>query len=862
MTRQPRQIRSQEAPTVRFDQTQHQVRRKPVGSGSFEEKKKSISMDPYRSPITTPGVDDTPYIRFAIDQLTRDEEIRGTRQYAPPTSGLPTGGRGHVRQSTTASSRYSRPTEPPTPQQPREASPEDYQVQTGVYDSGLGYMDKQKAASAGRDHPAKPAAVPARHPNHTARRSTVSAADVADAVDAPPPGSPDVFVPFRAPYDSPASPPLRFLPGILRPVLLGIYMFLVTLMLAGLLFCAIYSLTNNGIWPYTNFGNGRYFVFEYLPTMFGMVLLAWLFEIESAITRIAPFIALSSASTKARSSASFLNLHPTQFLLPRIEYFRSGQPILGACFFAFWLFLFTIPLLASSFNAEFFGTSATGQWRWVAVQGVIWTCIALYIFLLVALIILSVYLWRATTGLKWDPRSLADIIALLERSNIVSDYAGTETFLKTLEFRQRLWNRTDRLGYWHTTRRPQDVFYGIGEEGGATRVYSIEAGKIKEKAPPPSRGGQPPASGDIDLETGAERIHPDAGNGNGGVYSIRADIRSLATRRRYLPWFLKDGPLIAWTLIVVILYIAFLVVSFVNDAVDNGFSPSLHAESNSAGFSAANFLYSFIPGLIAILLYLFWLPIDLAYRRLEPFANLSDANGAIAEQSLLLDYTATLPVMCTLKALLHRHWIVAYVSFISLANIALPILAGGMFWTQFYTSNSTVRVAASLPALYALCFFLALYAVSFFALYPGRRRRSLSHGCVNLAQVISWLYMSRLIGDRAFARCSTKTELVTRLLGAQAPMRQNGFMTSVTSLLGTRNASRTRLEEKPRDGGLAPPAATQGGVKHVSMPGEVRYGFGVYVGRDGREHLGIDRVRREGIADMVLFDDSKRRRNT
>lgn len=28
----------------------------------------------------TPGVDDTPYIRFAIDQLTRDEELTGTRR--------------------------------------------------------------------------------------------------------------------------------------------------------------------------------------------------------------------------------------------------------------------------------------------------------------------------------------------------------------------------------------------------------------------------------------------------------------------------------------------------------------------------------------------------------------------------------------------------------------------------------------------------------------------------------------------------------------------------------------------------------------------------------------------------------------
>ena len=41
---------------------------------------KAQNMEGERSP-PTPGVDDTPYIRFAIEQLTRDEEVRGSRQY-------------------------------------------------------------------------------------------------------------------------------------------------------------------------------------------------------------------------------------------------------------------------------------------------------------------------------------------------------------------------------------------------------------------------------------------------------------------------------------------------------------------------------------------------------------------------------------------------------------------------------------------------------------------------------------------------------------------------------------------------------------------------------------------------------------
>lgn len=860
--KQPRHSRTQESltipPGVRFDQTPRELKRKPVPSTEFDEKKQSLAMDPSRSPVTTPGVDDTPYIRFAIDQLTRDEEIRGTRQYAPPTSGLPTTGRGHIRQPTGTSSRYSRPTEPPTPQQARQESPEDYQVQTGIYDDGLGYMEQQKAASAGRGYPAAPAAVPARHPDHTAaRRSTPS---VGDGVPPPAPGSPDLFIPYRPPHNSPAFPPLRFIPGILRPVSLSIYIFLVLLMLVGLLFCAIYPLTHDGIWTYRAFGDGRYFVFQYLPIIFGMILLLWLFEIQTALTRIAPFVALASASTRSRSNAVFLTLSPKEFLLPRIEYFRAGQPLLGGCFVIFWLFLFTIPLLASAFNTQFYGSAASGDYYWVAVQGVIWTIVVLYILLLAALIIILVTLRRAITGLKWDPRSLADYIALLERSNIMADYSGTETFTDLREFRQRLWNRTDRLGYWNTTRRPQDVFYGIGEEGGATRVYSIEAGRIKEKVSPPSRGGQAPASGDIDLETGDERHNS---NGDHGAFSIRADIRSSRTRRRYLPWLLKDGPLIAWTLTIAVLYIAFLVVSFVNDALHNGFSPSLGAGSNTAGFSAANFLYSFIPTLIALLLFLLWQPFDLAFRRLEPFANLSKPDGAVAEHSLLLDYTSSLPIVVTLKALFNRHWQVAYLSAVTLLNTTIPILASGMFWAQYYPSTSSVRVAASPPALYALCFFLAVYVVSTAALFAGRRRRALPHAADNLAQVISWLYMSRLVGDAAFARCRSKIELVTRLVvsahnpaspgESRLPMREAGFMASAASLLGARKPpSPTRAEEKTGASG------EKDGMRRVAVPGEVRYGFGVYVGRDGREHLGVDRVRREGVPEMVLFGKGRR----
>lgn len=56
----------------------HNFKGKPVSSSSSSEgtivRRTTTELSP-----PTPGVDDTPYIQFAIDQLTRDEEVAGTR---------------------------------------------------------------------------------------------------------------------------------------------------------------------------------------------------------------------------------------------------------------------------------------------------------------------------------------------------------------------------------------------------------------------------------------------------------------------------------------------------------------------------------------------------------------------------------------------------------------------------------------------------------------------------------------------------------------------------------------------------------------------------------------------------------------
>ena len=762
---------------------------------------------------TTPGQDTTPYIRFAIDQLTRDEEVRGSRMYPLEDEDFVEG---------------------------VEESDDDYPVERIVSDENLGYMAKeQRTQQRLSQHIPQKQPSQSRKARHHPEHSVASSAAARQYQNQTPTpaamAQKDVFVSHSVPHA-----PLNFLPAILRPLWLLLFLFLCLLMLAVLIFCAVYSNRNGGtgLWDYLNFGDNRYFVFEYLPTFLGALIFLWLIQIQTALQRIVPFISMASEQYYQRSEAIFLQLYPMQFLLPRLEYFRSGQSLVGFCFLVFWLFSWTIPLLASCFNVRYDTERST--WRWVAVQGVIWTTVALYILLIVALSVLLIFL-RRSTGLKWDPRSLADFIVLLERSNMVSDYNGSETFEKG-EW-DCLRGRADRLGYWSTTRQRNDIFYGIGEEGAPPRRYSIEDGRIREKGP----------EGTVPEPSVKHRVQ------RAGDFSIRMDIRDPTVRLRHLPWYLRDSSVVAWIIAAMVLLIAFLVVSFLNSNVRLGFLPQVFARTNAAGFSASNFLYSFVPALLGHLLFLVVLTFDYSFRVLRPYISLSSKGGATAEASLLIDYACRLPLSVTFAALENQHYQTAILSLVSLCSLALPILAGGCFWTQYYPNSDAVRVSAELPGYYALCFFLALYAVSLLALWPGRRRAALPHRSNSIAEIISWLYQSPILTDRPFNRPQTKPELVARLMGSAYLERT--FAQSLTSLI---RPSRDNLraepsEKKNNNRGKSNSADMR---DSATDPGKIRYGFGIHVGRDGLEHLGIDRVRRGGERsgrELVIWEEQNRK---
>lgn len=711
-----------EKPEVPIRNEQHRIPRKPVSSSSSDG---TIVRRPVSEIISppTPGVDDTPYIQFAIDQLTRDEEVAGLRHPGnsstyPVERIIPDEGLGYygTRQQG----------QPLRPQDTRTESPRKL---WSIYPQPTRAFSKGTTATENILHSTKPTTETFRHPK------------------------------------------LNFVPHSLQFVSLGALIFCCLFMIAGLLFCAIYPYSHLGLWQYDGTGTSRYFVFEYLPTLLASFIIIWLQIIQSAMHRVVPFMILSSGRSIGNSGVLHdMTLFPVTYLIPNLSFFSYQEPLLGLCSIIFWLEIFTLPLQSCLFQTRYYNSE--NIWRWTAVQPIAWTLFVLYLLLLVALLLLLVRFVPRQTGLKWDPVSLADILSLFHRSNFLSDFARSE--MHTSSIRQHTAKHL-RLGYWNTSKQANEAFYGIGEENAPVPRFSLEQGKIA-----PNTGHDLEAQEPMKAST----------------FDTLKDVHDLALRYRWTPWFLRDGMVVAWIVIAIVLMIAFIVVSFVNHAVQRGFLPLLPAPTTTEGFSPADFLYSFIPSLIGMLLFLLWQPVDLYFRALQPFASLAHRDGASAEQSLLLDYTACLPIEVTIKALLNRHYKLAYISFISLLSLTLPVLAGGIFTAQFVVERQDIRVIASMPGYYALVLFVVIYAVSFIVIWPTRKRR-LPHDISTLGQLVSFVYQSPLLMETAFAEPTSKTDLVTKLLGTPAGEK-----------------------ETPR------------------------YAFKVYVGRDAKEHLGIDRLER------------------
>lgn len=162
-----------------------------------------------------------------------------------------------------------------------------------------------------------------------------------------------------------------------------------------------------------------------------------------------------------------------------------------------------------------------------------------------------------------------------------------------------------------------------------------------------------------------------------------------------------------------------------------------------------------------------------------------------ATENLLLGYTCDLPVLVTLKALGAGHWRLALTSAMPLVQRVLPILVGSLLTVDTTTSKQHFHITIAATPFKAVVGMLCTYLFLIPIVWPGLDRRlPILPSCI--ADPIVLFYESTLV-------------------------RKDAFLPR-------------RMDEQ------------RWHMKYRLCLDERRYGFGIYPGRNGALHLGIDDV--------------------
>ncbi|KAB5562781.1 hypothetical protein GE09DRAFT_1109726 [Coniochaeta sp. 2T2.1] len=738
--------------------------------------------------VVTPGVDDTPYIQFAIESLTKDRDTgySGNDSLSSDETlgghrAIPDQGLGYYQPPP--SSQQHRPIHREAPQifVPPPSGCLAQNLESEILDPGTVKAPSDQPQAGSKfdfdfDFPPRP------EPQSPWIKASLLTRTIkpTDELD-------DENRTIDEEKKTSDYLTLYYKPWLLRPASFITLLLLCSLMVAALIFSAIHSSSHNGLVGYSHSG-GQYFLFRILPQLLAAVILVYTQCVVATMFRILPFVRLASDNEAKRKKAIFLDLFPRSTLWPQL----IDEWEMWMFVFVSWLVNLTLPLQSSLFTPII----VDEIWRWGAVQGVAWTLVALYVILIVSTIVTLVQWMRITiTGLMWNPRSLADIAVMLSDSNIASQYKGTElaSHRSTIGFALRHRN-IEQLAIW--------------------RIYEGAFYAIRTK-PSDDPKGRPAFTTE---KTSA--AHRSGGSGSDYAYDIEATSHRQSVRRAHLPWHLRNNQLIFSVVAATILLVALFVVSFTPSTriTEDGFLPGLASHPTAGGFSPANFLYTFLPSLLGLLLYLAFQSLDLSFRVLQPWAALADPHpaGTPARQSLLADYASCLPLQSTLHAVRNGHYRVAFLSLLSTLLIFLPILGGGIFLALTAPATKVVRMYPSLPVFAIILALLILYLLGLIACLPYRHNFRLPHSVTCLAEIIGFLVNEDLLREKCFKNVRSREEMLVKMgMGKPGDGGNWTFGDGGDGMLGVRRVVRYTEKRRVRKsqirrGGRYGPAPVRG----------------------------------------------------
>ncbi|KAH6630406.1 hypothetical protein B0J18DRAFT_443222 [Chaetomium sp. MPI-SDFR-AT-0129] len=701
--------------------------------------------------VITPGVDNTPFIQYAIEALNRNRDRDTGYSIDQSASGSSASevilapGHGPQYYPRSPTQRQSQHLQHPQ----RTSAPES----TPLLSRPSATHPNDEADGPEATLPLPPVIPGPRESAHSLAETLKKGSRATQAHEWRPVETDELLT------GSADVPPLTFRPWPLRAPALFALMALCLVVVGLLILSALYSHLHEGLMEWATIHGGRYFLFRFFPQLIAVFILLYAQHVMATMLRLLPFARLASSSQEKREGALFQEMYPT-FLWPRLVGPWNVQvPILVT-----WLMNFTLPLQSSLFTVIL----VDQKWTWATVQGIAWTLVALYLALFASTVIIWRY-WATveSTGVVWDPQSLADIAALVSETNTASDYRGTQLARSRDGIRFALRRRAaDRLGYWTWKDGRHGLWHTLGSPMDDPHTLLLN---------PDPAGGQRMQRHDEKQQNhplANQQFFRDHDNDHDNDHHGDDDLEnphSARSHQTYLPFALRTSPLLFTTIAGTILVTALFVVTYLPATrLAAGFPPSLRAAPQSGAFSPADFLFAFLPSLLGTILHLALRTVDLHLRILQPWAAMSSStpqggtnpNGAPAEASLLATYPTHTPFGDTpLSALHNHHWRLACVSLLSSLSALIPVLAGGSFMALTQTSTGEVRMFANMPAFGVLLGLLVLYVAAFAAVLPSRAAWRMPHSVTCLADVLGYLVNRELREEAALKRCVSRREM-------------------------------------------------------------------------------------------------------
>ncbi|KAF2001836.1 hypothetical protein P154DRAFT_533441 [Amniculicola lignicola CBS 123094] len=485
----------------------------------------------------------------------------------------------------------------------------------------------------------------------------------------------------------------------------------------------------------TSYRDIRY-VIRYAPALIGTMTQLAYRSVFDSYARLEPYIAMADSKKDlpawkkdARRTIAIPYIPPASLML---EAFRSRR----------WL-RFTLRIclgltgFITGFKSGLSSSTATPTGYIVTVYpNLTFVLIGIYTLNICATIWILLSLWSCTTGLKWDPVTIADQVALFHNSNILREFQQLEAHPTKWSW-QILGSRTYRIGYWLKGKgQNKSIVCCIGRESvprvttsQRRRIIKFEERLLETRAPRTNTSHSahaPKHTSPKDTLIGTTPFILLGSSFFGGLFiknnwhtsqvhhnqtdSIPESFNVTSDPSQPLV-FIGGGPSsAAKELVVYILTFRTLPVSL--------------ASIFAIGIMGA---------------------VDAGHRFSQPFANMFNKHAS-AEDTILLNYLWGIPVAVTVEALKKKHWKVAWFSLLALLNPFFPILVSGLFTI----TNTGPRIIFKVDnvAFYLVFAYLVVYTLSLPFAWPRWNRR-LPRNCYSIADILSLCYASSMVRNPA-----------------------------------------------------------------------------------------------------------------